>query len=162
MIEKLDTKCHYPLKKGDYYIYDDDINNKPLFCKVDEKWNLNIINKSNINVDFFQNDECLMTNKNLKKCDWIIIFKDEFYFIEAKDVKIKQRSKAKKNAEKKFEVTIPYFLNLYPEIEEMKIKVILNLRSTSNLTSSADKNRRNRYNVNYNTKYIETNSLTFN
>ncbi len=162
MIKKLDTKCHYPLKKGNYYVYDDDINNKPLFCNEDENWNLKIINKSNINVDFFQNDNCLMTDNNLKKCDWILIFKDEFHFIEAKDVKTKQRSKARKNADKKFEITIPYFTKLHPEIIKMKKHVVLNFKSNSNITRAADKAKQSYYSETYNAKYKETNKLNFN
>ena len=54
--ELVETECHYPLYKGKYYIYDDNINNKPLFENENEKWNLTIINNSQKQVDFFQND----------------------------------------------------------------------------------------------------------
>ena len=92
MEELLQSTSYYPLKKGDYYIYDDNIANKPLFLKEDEKWNLKIENKSENNVNFFQNDGCLMTQNELKKCDWLCYFKNDFYFIEAKDVKMKKRN----------------------------------------------------------------------
>ena len=61
IVDFLNTKCHYPLVKGEYYIYDDDASNEPYFVYENEKWNLNIINNSDCNVDFYQNDNCLMT-----------------------------------------------------------------------------------------------------
>ena len=55
-----------------------------------------------------------MTQNELKKCDWLCYFKNEFYFIEAKDVKMKKRNEERKDAVEKFDATIPYFQKLYP------------------------------------------------
>ena len=155
------TACYYPLKKGKHYIYDDDKNDKPIFLKKKEDWNLKISNKSTENVDFFQNDNCIMTDNAMKKCDWICIYANNFYFIEAKDVKIKQRSKACKNAKEKFNDTIPYFLKYYPDLKEKTIFVILNFKSVSKLTRAVDKAKKMYYNTQFNANYKETNKLKF-
>jgi hypothetical protein len=159
--ELIETECHFPLDKGNYYIYDDNINNKPLFVNETEKWNLNIINCSNKQVNFFQNDGCLMKQNELKKCDWFCIFENNLYFIEAKDVKMKKRNIERKDAVEKFEANIPYFLNLYPNIKTMKIFVIVNFRSPK-ITSASDKARSTFFDEKYNAKYKETNRLEFN
>lgn len=159
--ELIETECHYPLNNGNYYIYDDNVNNKLLFQNENEKWNLNIINNSEKQVNFFQNDGCLMKQNELKKCDWLCVFENNFYFIEAKDVKMKKKNAERKDAFEKFEATIPYFINLYPNIKTMKIFVIVNFRSPK-ITSASDKARSSFYNENYNAKYEETNRLEFN
>ncbi len=62
-----------------------------------------------------------------------------------------------KNLKQQFHI----FLNLYPNIETMKIFVIVNFRSPK-ITSASDKARSSFYNENYNAKYQETNRLEFN
>ena len=158
--ELIETKCHFSLKKGNYYIYDDNIKNKPLFLNENEKWNLLIINNSEKQVHFFQNDGCLMKQNDLKKCDWICAFENNFYFIEAKDVKLKKRNSERKDAVEKFMCTIPYYLNLYPIIKKMQIHVIINFRSPK-ITSASNKARQTYFDENYNAKYKETNRLEF-
>lgn len=161
MIEELfNTNCFFPLVNGKYFIYDDDKNNKPLFLKEEDRWNLNIINYSHDKVNFFQNDGCLITQNELKKCDWICFKDDEFYFIEAKDVKLKNRRKEKKDAVEKFDVTIPYFINLYPILNNMKLIVIMNFRS-SKITSAANKSKESYFQEVHNAEYRETNILEF-
>ncbi len=162
MIKKLDTTCHYPLTKGEYFIYDDNENNKPLFLDEDAIWNLKIVNNSDINIDFFQNDNCLMTDNNLKKCDWIIIFENEFYFVEAKNVKPSRRKQERKDAVEKFKATIPYFLNIYPEVKKMNLFVIMNFKSLRTITNAANKARKSYFNETFDAEYIETNILKFN
>ena len=161
MIEKLfETSCFFPLKKGIYFIYDDDKNNNPLFVNENEKWNLNLINNSQSKVNFFQNDGCLMTNNQLKRCDWICYKENEFYFIEAKDVKPKSRRSERNDAVEKFNLTIPYFTNLYPVINKMKLIVVMNFRS-SKITNAANKSKEVYFQEVHNAEYRETNILEF-
>lgn len=162
MIQELtETKCFYPLNKGVYYIYDDNIENKPLFLNKDERWNLSIVNNSEKIINFFQNDGCLMSQNELKKCDWLCFFENKFYFIEAKDVKIKKRNEERKDAIEKFEATIPYFSNLYPNIETMEIFVIMNF-SSPKITNASHKLNETYFREKFNAKYKETNILEFN
>ena len=86
---------------------------------------------------------------------------NEFFFIEAKDVKLKKRNAERKDAIEKFKATIPHFLNLYPIIKKMQIYVIVNFRSPK-ITSASDKARLAYFSENYNAKYKETNILEFN
>ena len=162
MIEELiNTNCFYPLNQGQYFIYDDDLNNVPSFVTEEEKWNLNIVNNTAISVNFFQNDGCLMTQNELKKCDWICFKEDKFYFIEAKDVKMRSRKSQRNDAVEKFDATIPYFLNLYPEIRDMRMFVIMNFRSPK-ITNASNKSKATYFEEEYNAEYRETNILEFN
>ncbi len=162
MIEELNENCHYPLTKGEYFIYDDNKNNKPLFLTEDAIWNLKILNASETNVHFFQNDNCLMTNNQLKKCDWICVFQNEFYFIEAKDVaNAARRKKQRRDAVEKFEATISYFFESYPDIKKMSLFIIMNFRNPK-ITRAANKARESYFDEIFNAKYIETNILNFN
>ncbi len=162
MIKKLLTsKCYYSLNQGKYFIYDDDLNNVPSFVLEGEKWNLNLNNNSNEIVNFFQNDGCLMTQNELKKCDWICFFNNNFYFIEAKDVKMRSRSSQRNDAVLKFDDTIPYFINLYPVIKTMQLIVVMNFRSPK-ITSASNKSKALYFQENYNAEYRETNILEFN
>ena len=161
MIKELSEDCHYLLKKGEYFIYDDDKNNKPLFLNEDDIWNLKINNDSEINVNFFQNDNCLMTDNKLKKCDWICVFNNELYFIEAKDINKPSRRKIeRRDAVEKFNTTISYFSKTYPNLKEMSLFVIMNFRS-SKITRAANKARESYFDETFNAKYIETNHLDF-
>nr|WP_315198061.1 hypothetical protein [uncultured Flavobacterium sp.] len=162
MIEKLkNTNCFYPLKNGAYFIYDNDVKNEPDFVLEEERWNLKIVNGTNDVVNFFQNDGCLMKHNDLKKCDWLCHRDKEFYFIEAKDVKKKNRKIQRNDAVEKFDATIPYFLNLYPSIKTMKLIVIMNFRN-SKITNAANKAKATYFDEEYNAEYRETNILDFN
>ena len=123
--------------------------------------NLNLINNTINIVNFFQNDGCLMNQNELKKCDWICFFNNEFYFIEAKDVKMRSRSNQRNDAVLKFDATITYFLNLYPSIKAMKLIVVMNFRS-SRITSATNKSKASYFQEEYNAEYRETNILEFN
>lgn len=161
MIEELtESNCYYPLNQGIYFIYDDELNNVPNFLSENDRWNLKIVNDSENVINFLQNDGCLMIQNEMKKCDWICFDQNDFYFIEAKDVKPKSRSSQRNDAIKKFDATIPYFLNLYPNLVNMRLFVIMNFRS-SNLTNAANKAKAAYFEDKYNAKYIETNILEF-
>lgn len=112
MIERLiQTRCHYPLTKGEFFfINDDNLNNVPLFVQEADSWNLHVINKLDQIIHFVQNDGCIMFGDKSKKCDWICFFEKTFYFIEAKNVSRKQRGRQRNNAIEQFKVTIPYYL----------------------------------------------------
>lgn len=159
--ELLKSNCCYPLNQGQYFIYDDDLNNVPSFVSEEDKWNLNLNNNTATIVNFFQNDGCLMTQNELKKCDWICFVDNEFYFIEAKDVKMRSRSSQRNDAVLKFDVTIPHFIALYPSVKTMKITVVMNFRS-SKITSATNKSKALYFNEKYNAEYRETNILEFN
>jgi hypothetical protein len=159
--ELLASNCYYSLNQGKYFIYDDDLNNVPSFVSEGEKWNLNLNNNSNEIVNFFQNDGCLMTQNELKKCDWICFINNNFYFIEAKDVKMRSRSNQRNDAVLKFDDTIPYFINLYPVIKTMQLIVIMNFRSPK-ITSATNKSKALYFQEKYNAEYRETNILEFN
>lgn len=159
--ELIKTNCHFQLNEGNHYIYDDNINSKPLFVTEFEKWNLNIINNSNKDVNFFQNDGCLMKQNKLKKCDWLCFFDNTFYFIEAKDVKLKKRNEERKDAIEKFDATIPYYFNLYPILKSMKLIVIMNFRSPK-ITNASNKLKEAYFKEKYNASYKETNFIEFN
>lgn len=162
MIEELkNTTCFYSLENGVYFIYDNDELNKPSFVAEEERWNLRIVNDSNEAINFFQNDGCLMSQNELKKCDWLCCKNNDFYFIEAKDVKKKNRKLQRNDAVDKFDVTIPYFLNLYPSIKTMKLIVVMNFRS-SKITNAANKSKAAYFDEKYNAEYRETNILEFN
>ncbi len=162
MIKKLlESNCYHPLNAGQYFIYDDDLNNVPSFVSKEEKWNLNLINNTIEIVNFFQNDGCLMIQNDLKKCDWVCFFANEFYFIEAKDVKMRSRSSQRNDAVLKFDDTIPYFIDLYPIIKTMKLIVIMNFRS-SKITSANNKSKALHFDEKYKAEYRETNRLEFN
>ena len=162
MIEELkNTNCFYPLASGTYFIYDNDVKNEPSFVLEGEKWNLKIVNNTVEIINFFQNDGCLMKQNELKKCDWLCFNNSEFYFIEAKDVKKKNRKIQRNDAVDKFDVTIPYFLNLYPSIKTMKLIVIMNFRN-SKITNAANKAKAGYFDEEYNAEYRETNILEFN
>jgi hypothetical protein len=158
--ELIATKCYYPLKKGNHFIYDDSINNVPLFRNEEEKWNLNLVNHSENPINFFQNDGCLMVQNELKKCDWTCFKDNEFYFIEAKDVKANSRRAERNDAIEKFKITITYYVDLYPTIKKMKLFVIMNFRS-SKITNAANKAKEAYFDQEYNAKYKETNFLKF-
>lgn len=162
IIDQLDKKCHYPLKNGEHYIYDNNESNQPDFVNEDKKWSLKIVNNTNDNVDFFQNDSCLMIQKELKKCDWISIFKNTFYFIEAKDVKSGRRKKQRNEAKKQLEQTILYYLENYPSIGDMNLIVIINFRNQGKITRADNKAKALFFKEEYNADYIETNYLDFN
>jgi hypothetical protein len=162
MIEELiNTNCFYALNQGQYYIYDDDLNNVPSFVSKDERWNLNLINNTVKTVNFFQNDGCLMNQNELKKCDWICFRQDEFYFIEAKDVKMRSRSNQRNDAVLKFDTTIAYFLHQYPSIKSMRLIMVMNFRS-SRITSATNKSKATYFQEEYNAEYRETNIIEFN
>ena len=161
IVDLLNKKCHYPLEKGEYYIYDDEANHTPKFVNDDEEWNIKIVNNSNFDIDFFQNDGCLMTQNELKKCDWISIFRNKFYFIEAKDVKAGQRKKQRKDAIEKFNATIPYYLETYPALIDLSLYVIMNFRDMVKLTRAANKAKAFYFKEEFNAEYIETNHLDF-
>jgi hypothetical protein len=159
--ELLKSNCYHALNQGQYFIYDNDVTNKPNFVSEDGKWNLNIVNETTEVVNFFQNDGCLMKQNELKKCDWICFVNNEFYFIEAKDVKMRSRSSQRNDAVLKFDDTIPYFIDLYPSIKTMKLIVVMNFRS-SKITSATNKSKALYFDEKYNAEYRETNILEFN
>jgi hypothetical protein len=162
IVDLLNTECHYPLIKGEYFIYDNDAINNPDFVLEEKKWNLKITNSSDTNVDFFQNDGCLMTQNELKKCDWITIFKNIMYFVEAKDVnKASRRKKQRIDAIEKFEQTISYYTETYPDIINMNFFVVMNFRSKIKLTRASNKAKESYFKEEFNADYIETNYLEF-
>lgn len=157
--ESLDTNCYYPLVKGKHFVYDDNVNNVPLFVKEDEKWNLQIVNNSTNQVDFFQNDACIMKDNAVKKCDWICFDQNNFYFIEAKDVKSSSRKKERKNSKDKFIDTLEFYKK-YTFPIEMKKYAILNFRR-SRIVSAANETNKAFY-KDLGLDYIETNIIEFN
>lgn len=163
MIEKLiNSHCYYPLTKGEYFIYDDAKNDKPSFVSKDQIWNLNIVNNLGAIVHFIQNDGCIMTQNELKKCDWVCFTNDTIIFIEAKNVKRKGRRKKQRNdAVEKFKVSISYYFKSYPEIKTMKLIVIMNFKSYSGITQASNKAKAFYFKNAFNAEYIETNFLEF-
>lgn len=159
--DRLEQKCCYPLKKGRYFIYDDNLKSEPRFVKEDEKWNLSLINKLELSIHFYQNDGCLMTQNNLKKCDWLCIDRMDIYFIEAKDVKLRNRYSARKDAKEKFEKTIQYYVGLYPDLNEMNLNVIMNFKSNSGLISTSIQSRKKYFKDKFDADYLETQILEF-
>ena len=164
IVDLLNKKCHHPLKNGSHYIYDNHTENKPVFAEKKEKWNLEIFNNSSDVVNFFQNDGCLMTQKELKKCDWVLAFKNSFYFIEAKDVgKVARKKVERESAKDKFNDTIPFYLEKYPCLLSMKLFVIMNFRNKRNnrVVMTGDQDRREYFKEKHKVKYSETNYLEF-
>ncbi|MGB0981389.1 MAG: hypothetical protein ACPGUH_04735 [Winogradskyella sp.] len=165
IVSQLDKNCLYPLKEGNHYIYDNHLEHKPRIVKKDDKWNLEIVNNSEELVNFFQNDACLMTLNDLKKCDWLLIFKNSFYFIEAKDVgNVSRKKEERQSAIAKFDDTIPFYLAKYPFLSSMKLFAIMNFRSKKNsrVVMTGDQDRREYFKEKHKVKYSETNYLEFN
>ena len=103
-----------------------------------------------------------MTQNDLKKCDWVSVFGDNFYFIEAKDVNNASRRKRQRNeAIEKFDVTIPYYIKAYPIMIDMNFFVIMNFRN-SRITRASNKAKEFYFKEKFNADYIETNCLEFN
>ncbi|MGB0880807.1 MAG: hypothetical protein ACPGTO_09595 [Polaribacter sp.] len=164
IVSLLDEKCSYPLKQGEYYVYDNHTAKKPIFAKKEEKWNLEIVNNSSKIVNFFQNDGCLMTQNHLKKCDWVLAFKNSFYFIEAKDVgNLTRKKEERESAKDKFDDTIPFYLDKYPFLSTMKLFAIMNFRNKKNsrVVMTGDQDRREYFKQKHKVKYSETNYLEF-
>lgn len=157
--ELFDTNCYYPLDNGEHFIYDDNINNIPVFLKEEEKWNLKIVNNSNNKVDFFQNDNCIMKDNAIKKCDWICFDHNKFYFIEAKDVRPSSRKKERKGAKDKFIDTLEFYKK-YSFPIEMKKYAILNFRN-NRIVNTANKTNKAIY-KDLGLDYLETNMIEFN
>jgi hypothetical protein len=103
-----------------------------------------------------------MTQNELKKCDWITIFKNTMYFVEAKDVnKASRRKKQRIDAIEKFEQTISYYTETYPDIINMNFFVVMNFRSKIKLTRASNKAKESYFKEEFNADYIETNYLEF-
>ena len=157
----LDKECLSPLAKGEYYIYDNNKNNIPSFVMSSEKWSLKIINDSFEEILFYQNDNCLMKQNELKKCDWLAIHQNAFYFIEVKDAKTNQRRKQRIDARKKFDSTVPHYLEKHQSLNKMELRIVLNFRVEHKLTRASHKYYRAYYKESYNAKYLENQLYKF-
>lgn len=162
MIQKLiNTKCYYPLEKGNFFINDNADKNEPIFTSENEVWSLQILNQSENTLHFVQNDNCIMTQNDLKKCDWVCFTSTTFYFIEAKNVKSGRRKNQRNDAVEKFMITIPYYLNSYNELKNMNLVVVMNFRNVSKITNASNKAKASYFKETFNAKYLETNFLEF-
>jgi len=155
----LNINCYFPLGKGVHFIYDDNINNFPLFVEEAQKWNLKIENNSTNQVDFFQNDACIMRDNKFKKCDWICFNQNNFYFIEAKDVKPSSRKKERKVSKEKFIDTLEFYKK-YSFPTNMKKFAVLNFRNIRLVNSSNNTNKA--FYKDLGLEYLETNFIEFN
>ncbi len=153
-------ECKSQFYKGKYFINDDKITKKGVFVNENEIWTL-FVNASK-NFTFIQNEGCVMTNNNHKKCDWICFDDINFYFIEAKDVKPSQRKKERRETKLKFKDTVDFYHNELNFNTNLEKHAILNFRNSRVITGAASKENKTFYFLNLGLIYDETNILKFN
>lgn len=131
-------------QENSYFVFDNKSEERTDFVtKENEEWTLHLDVKRTSG--FIDNERFIMNDAGvgIKKCDWICFNQVNFYFIEAKNVKTKKRSEAKKDFDKKMQDTLSFYQQF--NLEELKKHAILNFNSPNKITGAATKDRKYKY-----------------
>ena len=140
--------CYKLISEKHTFIFE---NEKAFFVKK-QPFHLHIENKTNQDIHFLQNDNCIMKNNDGKQCDYVIFNASNIYFTEVKVTK-NNLSNHRKEAIKQLENTIKFYSKLYDLKNFEQLKAVICFKNLKRIapqasTSSKQKEVKQKYNVN--------------
>ena len=147
------------LSKNIYFIIDNKNEERTDFVNENDKWELKIDVRNNVENVFFDNERHIMNLSETKKCDWLLFNNKDLYFIEAKDVRPTKRVKERKDAKLKFRDTIKFYKENFTIPKNLKLNAILNFKNSREITGAASKENKAYYKEILGLNYEEQNVL---
>jgi|JI9StandDraft_1071089.scaffolds.fasta_scaffold413239_2 hypothetical protein len=147
------------LSKNIYFIIDNKNEERTDFVNENDKWELKIDVRNNVENVFFDNERHIMNLSETKKCDWLLFNNTHIFFIEAKDVKPSKRGKERKDAKLKFRDTINFYKHNFNIPESSILNAVLNFRNNKEITGAASKENKAYYKEILGLNYYEQNVL---
>ncbi len=150
--------CYKTLNHTIYFLEDikDAITS---FKSEEEYWNLCLQNDNSKEILLLENEFSIMKNEVTKKCDWVIFENKKLYFIESKDVKMRGRSKERKDATKQLIASIDFYKSKI-DLSSTTIFSQICFKSKSRIIKTGDQARKILFNQ-YNSEYREGNYISF-
>ncbi len=125
-----------------FFIYDDDSDEKFTPCRIvseEDEYQICVVNENEFEVTFIKIDQCLIINNDHRKCDCALISNNQFFFIEIKNVKLKQRKLARKEAIQQLKSTIEIFKqNL--DLSQFELYAIIGFKTNKPYIVQSSKN----------------------
>lgn len=160
-IGKSINKCHQKTRKETFFVLENEKNKGVLVNGTDE-YHLAISNPRKTEIYLIQNEECVMHSKDGKQCDWILLNKDELYFIENKKVKNKSRKRnAKNEAYKQFESTFSFYSKAILRLGDKNLFAIVCFPSKLRVPSSSESTKKKEFRRKYNINLLVQNFIEF-
>jgi hypothetical protein len=150
--------CYKILENPIYYL--EDIKDAPTSFKSDtEYWNLCLENSSPTKILLLENEFSIMKNETSKKCDWVLFKNNRLYFVESKDIKMKQRNKERKDATKQLIASIEFYKSKL-DLTSVSILSQICFKSNSRIIKAGDQARKVLFKQ-HNSDFVESNYILF-
>ncbi|CAD0001998.1 hypothetical protein [Flavobacterium salmonis] len=129
------------------------------FRSEEEYWNLCLENENSKEILFLENEYSVMKNEKSKKCDWVVYENKNIYFIESKDVKLRNRKKERNDATEQLIATIKFY-NSEIDLSSFSIFSQICFKSKSRVIKAGDQARKVLFKQ-YNSEFSEGNFIKF-
>ncbi len=153
----IENNCIEVNSKKDFYIKDFDDSK----CEIVQKttnFNVEIVNKSKKSLHFLAVDNCIYTERDEKRCDCAVFNENNFFFIEIKDGKPRNRKLHRKRAIEQLEQSIIDFRDKEIPLEGHFLYAYISFRSKSRIAKT-NKSETVDFWTKYNVRLMEGNKI---
>lgn len=154
---QIETNCLTAITDKHTFVFEAE---KGKFVSSKDKYHLHIENKTNTEIYFIQNDDCVMKTVKGGQCDYVICNNQNICFTE---IKVAKGNKAnhRKDAYDQIENTFKHYFNLIDFSTIENLSALVCFPSPRRIVKASASTKRKEFKVNYRLNLQEGNYISF-